>query len=180
MASQTSNGGPPGPPGPVFVSHAGILPSQFMANPPAHSFQNDDDDDDDDEENDSGGQSTIKILIETPIRISGDNNLVSIEPSTTSSKVAHAVMTSLRQMSSTAGGIPMIDEDGRPRPLRVRVKAETIIEGARNVVGERAVFSTMMANGPKKRSHEARDPMRKRERAGSEPVEMDRKRLRMD
>ena len=35
----------------------------------------------------------------------------------------------------------MIDEEGRPRPLHVRLNAECTVVGSRNVVGERSVVA---------------------------------------
>lgn len=154
----TMNMGPNGP----YTS----MPTANMFNPAG---------DDDDEDDEYPNQSIVKLTIDAPTHIRGDNNLVSLEPSATGSKIALAIISGLQQMSGSAGGVPMIDENGRPRPIRVEVKAETTIEGSRNVVGERAVFTTVLLNGPKRDPSSSRP---KRERASSEPLETESKRIK--
>uniref|UniRef100_A0A1Y1N2U9 Uncharacterized protein n=1 Tax=Photinus pyralis TaxID=7054 RepID=A0A1Y1N2U9_PHOPY len=58
-------------------------------------------------------------------------------------------------------GIPMVDEDGRPRPIKIRVDASTEVVGADNVVGHeeiiigesrrRVQFNNELLNRPAKR-----------------------------
>jgi hypothetical protein len=134
-----------------------------------------------DEDDDSETLSEINLSIDTPIHITGDNNLVSIDPGIMASKVAMAIIGSLKQLATDGGGIPLIDENGRPRPITIAVKAATIIEGARNVVGERAVVSSMLVSEAKKKAEDAKENgSRKRERAGSEPLGADSKRLKKE
>lgn len=116
-------------------------------------------------------QSTIQLTIRTPVNLRGDNNLLAIDASLTASKIAVSVVTALKQVSMGGGGVPMIDEEGRPRPINVLVEAGTIVEGKGNVVGERAV---LLATGLKRKV----DEMVERKRAGSEPVEISSKRAR--
>lgn len=134
----------------------------IMANPPAHVF----------EEDEMGEPfSTISISIRAPITVTGNNNTLSIDPAVTGSKIAIAVVTGLRQMSGIAGGVPMIDENGRPRPIIVDVDGSTKIEGSGNLVGDRAVF---LATKPS----EVGDVTKKRERSDSEPMDAEPKRPR--
>lgn len=99
-----------------------------------------------------------------------------------------AVVSALKQISMGGSGVPMIDEEGRPRPVKVHVMAETRVQGCRNVVGERAVLGAVvgggLAMGAKRKpaaEEDARDG-KKRERAGSEPVQSqgEGKRLRTE
>jgi hypothetical protein len=42
------------------------------------------------------------------------------------------------------GGIPMIDQDGRPRPVEIKADAGITVEGTNNVVGtERGVVDVL-------------------------------------
>ena len=85
-------------------------------------------------------------------------------------------------MSMNGFGIPMIDENGRPRPISVEVQAETRVEGSRNVVGEKAVLVATLGSGAGRRKAEAGSgaDREKRQRAASEPVEGGRKRARTE
>lgn len=69
---------------------------------------------------------------------------MSIDAATSASKIAMAVVAAIKQVSMGGGGVPMIDEEGRPRPIRVEVVAETRVEGAGNVVGEKAVVDRVV------------------------------------
>lgn len=84
----------------------------------------------------------------------------------------------------------MIDENGRPRPLKVDVKAEITVEGSKNVVGEQAVLGSVMGAGLKRKVDDAKAlPMkdlkdlkevRKREREDGDLVEGDAKRAKTE
>jgi hypothetical protein len=71
-------------------------------------------------------------------------------------------------------GVPMIDEEGRPRPIAVTAIAEVKIEGSKNVVGEKV---RPMAPKPAEDNREAPVIKREREREGSEDFEPKRTRL---
>ena len=85
--------------------------------------------------------SEIRITVNTPLMIIGDSNSVSVDVALNASKVSAAVVAALRGMSTVAGGVPMIDGDGRPRPITMEVTAEIKVEGSNNVVGDKAVLS---------------------------------------
>ena len=78
-----------------------------------------------------------------------------------------------------ADGIPMIDENGRPRPIKVEVMAETTIEGSKNVVGEKAVLAATLSSAATRKKVKS-GTGGKRQRAASEPIEEARKRLRAE
>lgn len=80
-------------------------------------------------------------------------------------------------------GIPMIDENGRPRPIKVEVRAETRVDGSKNVVGEKAVIAATIGGGGFKRKGSESTAScvgSKRQRAESEPVEGEGKRVRTE
>jgi hypothetical protein len=131
----------------------------IMANPPPHVFDEDDDEDQD------PPLSNISITIRAPVIIVGSNNVLSVDPAMTGSKVAVAIVTGLRQMSGISGGIPMIDEHGRPRPIIVDVDASTKIEGSDNIMGEKAVYTTVP---PPAKAFPDHDGSKKRERDDNE------------
>ncbi|TVY93901.1 hypothetical protein LAWI1_G000365 [Lachnellula willkommii] len=107
-----------------------------------HNTRVDSSDDDDDEE---PRLSEIRITVNTPLMITGDGNSVSVDVALNASKVSAAVVAALRGMSTVAGGVPMIDGDGRPRPITMEVTAEIKVEGSNNVVGDKAVLSKTVA-----------------------------------
>lgn len=100
----------------------------------------DDDDDGDDDDNCNGGRSAITIHISTTLRVSGDNNIICLDgnhsPAENARLIAEAVTTTIRQGGEQeVGGIPMIDEEGRPRPIRVEIEAGVEVQGGGNVLG---------------------------------------------
>lgn len=82
----------------------------------------------------------------------------------------------------------MIDEEGRPRPIKVDVAAELKIEGNRNVFGERAVLAAVVSRGAgfmkasssSSGGSEVGSIGGKRQRAESEPVEGKGKRVKTE
>jgi len=155
-----------------------------------------------DPEEDSSTLSMINITVRSPLIVMGNNNLIASDTSATANSIAHGVVNALRHLSMGAHGIPMIDEQGRPRPIGVEVLAEIRVEGSQNVVGEKAVLARMMDLKEKARekavaeqrkaSTEAAklengilvkreiDENRKRDRDGSEDIDADSKRARRD
>ncbi|TVY56036.1 hypothetical protein LCER1_G002191, partial [Lachnellula cervina] len=97
--------------------------------------------DDEDEVEEAPRLSEIHIMINTPLMITGDGNTVSVDVALNAAKVSAAVVSALKQMSSTGGGVPMIDGDGKPRPVTMEITAEIKVEGSNNVVGDKAVLS---------------------------------------
>lgn len=160
-------------------------PSQAITPPPAYGHDQalstsvveyEEDCSDEDE-----GLSSIHLRINTPLVVNGDNNLVAIDPAASASKIAMAVVAAIKQMSMGESGVPMIDEEGRPRPIKVDVTAETRVEGSKNVVGEKAVLAAVVCkeDAKKKGAEESSDNVgTKRQWEESEPGEGDGKRVR--
>ncbi|KAL8420245.1 hypothetical protein RB594_003141 [Gaeumannomyces avenae] len=102
---------------------------------------------DDDENQPAGGDdgdvspSPIELNINTGVTVSQSDNMVvlSASPADMAAGVAAAVLAAIEQASSARVGIPMIDESGAPRPLRVRVDASIRIGGSGNVLGPEAL-----------------------------------------
>ena len=81
----------------------------------------------------------------------------------------------------------MIDEEGRPRPIKVDIAAELKIDGSRNVIGEQAVLARVAGKGMEwsEKSPSSTEVSEvgsigvKRKRAESEPVEGKGKKARV-
>lgn len=99
-------------------------------------------DDEDGDNMEDAHHSTISLRINTSIKISSDNNLICIAdtPADHANAIARAVVHAIQENSSGQCGIPMIDEDGRPRPVRIEVDAGVAVEGTGNVVGNQKVI----------------------------------------
>ncbi|KAI9050932.1 hypothetical protein LZ554_005043 [Drepanopeziza brunnea f. sp. 'monogermtubi'] len=98
-----------------------------------------DDDDSEDDISDEEPTSLITLEINTPLHIRGEGNLIAIEPSVTANRIAMGMVQALQQMR-LEHGFSMTDEEGRPRPITIKVTAGTVVEGSKNLVGERAVM----------------------------------------
>lgn len=131
-----------------------------------------------DDEDDEEGFSTISLRINTSVHISSNNNLVCLNdtPASHANAIARAVVQALQENSSGQCGIPMIDEDGRPRPVKIEVDAGITVEGSGNIVGNEDVVNQVlrMRSLARKRSADedegdtpARLPKRRREESGS-------------
>lgn len=81
--------------------------------------------------------SPISLRINTSINVSRSNNVVCLatSPAEQANAIAQAVVKALHEGSSGQCGIPMIDENGAPRPLRIEVDAGLVVDGTGNVVG---------------------------------------------
>jgi hypothetical protein len=101
---------------------------------------------------DDGGEeelhSPITIRVNAAVRVSSSNNIVflSTRPSRKDRDLTAAVLGAIKAVSSAQCGIPMIDEDGRPRPVRVEIDAGIEVRGFGNLVGpESAVLVELEA-----------------------------------
>lgn len=92
-------------------------------------------------------QSPIILRINTSIRISDNNNVVCFNdhPAEQAKAIARAVIVVLQENSSGQCGIPMVDEDGRPRPVRIEVDAAVDVGGTGNIVGNEKIVMNAMA-----------------------------------
>lgn len=85
-------------------------------------------------------KSPITVRINAGLRISSNHNVVALatSPGDLCAQISKSVVAGMREASGGVG-IPMIDEDGHPRPLRIEVDAGLDINGVGNVVGSEEV-----------------------------------------
>ncbi|KAF4983490.1 hypothetical protein FZEAL_1113 [Fusarium zealandicum] len=90
--------------------------------------------------------SPISLRINTSVNVSRSNNIICLTatPAEQANAIARAVVQALHEGSSGRCGIPMIDEQGCPRPLRIEVDAGLVVEGTGNVVGTRDIVSELL------------------------------------
>lgn len=127
-----------------------------QAGPPPQGPSNDSDDDDsledsDDEDPDNRDPdidideqedlSPIALRISVPINVDGNNNVVAIDAAKIAIQIAKSMVKILQDMSAGTSGVPMIDQDGRPRPVECRVDCKVKVKGDKNTVGEKAVIA---------------------------------------
>lgn len=97
----------------------------------------------------------LTIRINTSINVNKNDNIVCLSESPTqhANAIAAAVTKAIEDSSSGNCGIPMVDGDGNPRPIRIEVDAGTVVDGQRNMVGTEAVVLNILRQ---------REDMRKR------------------
>ncbi|PSR79434.1 hypothetical protein BD289DRAFT_442394 [Coniella lustricola] len=102
---------------------------------------------DGDYSDDDNWHSPLVLDISTAVKVSGDGNILcmSARPANTAQLIAEAVTQAIRQSSSEEhGGFPMIDEQGRPRPVKINIDASLAVNGKGNVVaGEAGVVERL-------------------------------------
>lgn len=84
--------------------------------------------------------SPITIGINAPMSISGSRNSLIIPPETFTKLIYENVLRALRDASAGEMGIPMIDQDGRPRPINIDITAGITIDGDCNFIGKSPQF----------------------------------------
>lgn len=128
--------------------------------------------DESDEDDESIDSSPISLRITTAINVSQNNNLVCITntPADQANAIAQAVVKAIQENSSGRCGIPMIDEQGCPRPIKIEVDAGIHVEGSGNVVGSRDIVNEVLRQRGQLR--------RRREEVEGESSEMPAKRRR--
>ncbi|KPM41576.1 hypothetical protein AK830_g4974 [Neonectria ditissima] len=91
------------------------------------------------EEEHDPDSSPISLRINTSVNVTRSNNVVCLPatPADQANAIAQAVVKALHHGSSGMCGIPMIDENGAPRPLRIEVDAGLVVEGSGNIIGSR-------------------------------------------
>lgn len=99
---------------------------------------------DDEEEEESC--APIAIRISTALRVTSNHNLVCVTagPADHAGAIAKAIIAAMKDASTANCGIPMIDEDGRPRPIRIEVDAGLDINGTANVIGTESVIEEVL------------------------------------
>ncbi|EEU48636.1 uncharacterized protein NECHADRAFT_74969 [Fusarium vanettenii 77-13-4] len=116
----------------------------------------------DDQDEVSEDSSPICLRINTSVNVSRSNNIVCLTatPAEQANAISRAVVQALNEGSSGRCGIPMIDESGCPRPLKIEVDAGIVVEGTGNVVGGREVVGELLrrrAEAPLRRPREEDD-----------------------
>ncbi|KAF9770717.1 hypothetical protein IL306_011679 [Fusarium sp. DS 682] len=101
---------------------------------------------DDEQDETSEGSSPINFKIDTSVNVSRNNNIVCLTatPAEQANAIAKAVVKALNEGSSAQCGIPMIDENGCPRPLKIEVDAALNVEGTGNVLGSQDVIGELV------------------------------------
>lgn len=81
--------------------------------------------------------SPIDIHINTSLKVSSNNNIISLtdSPADHANAIAKAVVKAIEENSTGRCGIPMLDPDGVPRPIHIQVEAGITVEGDGNVIG---------------------------------------------
>ncbi|KAJ6439232.1 pol-like protein [Purpureocillium lavendulum] len=81
--------------------------------------------------------SPIVLCIDTSIKVTNNNNIVCIRdtPADNAKEIVEAVVKAMRDYSAGNIGLPMIDDDGRPRPIEIKIHAGIMLEGSTNFVG---------------------------------------------
>lgn len=129
---------------------------------------NQEEDEEDEDGQRSAARSAITVRISTAVRARGDGNMVCVgpaHPADMARVVADAVtraITRADEEGGRAGVVPMIDEEGRPRPLRIEIEAGIEVRGRGNVLGGREVV--MRALGKRRRGFEEEEEAEERER----------------
>jgi len=101
--------------------------------------------------------SPINIRVSTAVHVNNSHNIVCLDatPAELANSIAGAVVTALRD--NTGGMIPMIDENGCPRPLAIEIDAGVVVGGTNCVLGRESVLEKYFKH------REAVDGKRKRE-----------------
>jgi hypothetical protein len=120
-------------------------------------FCNDVDDDDLAEggDEDEDVQRALCLRINTSVSITQSNNIVCLADTPSAehaTAIANAVVKAIQENSSGNSGIPMIDGNGHPRPIKVEVDASMLIEGSGNVVGNAPIINEYFRQGGLRRS----------------------------
>lgn len=101
--------------------------------------------------------SSITISISAPVTIIGHANLVAIDPVEMGINIAQSIFRSIKECSVSGAGMPMIDEEGRPRPIEVRMDSGIKVQGTKNIIGEKAVLFVLQTALNLKREREGRE-----------------------
>ncbi|KAG6300586.1 hypothetical protein E4U09_006671 [Claviceps aff. purpurea] len=110
--------------------------------------------------------SGIILRINSSVRISSNNNHVCINetPAQHANAIARAVVHAIQENSAGQCGIPMIDEDGRPRPVRIEVDAGLEVHGEGNVVGHEVFVRDCLREQRRRQRGRQRGRQRERQR----------------
>ncbi|KAK7449473.1 hypothetical protein Landi51_05897 [Colletotrichum acutatum] len=101
-----------------------------------------------DEEEEEEEPSPISLRISTRIDVASDSNLIALpySPAVQANSIAKAIVDAIYERDWTVG-CPLIDENGRPRPLKLEVDAGITVRGSSNVIGTEAVITEFLRRG---------------------------------
>jgi hypothetical protein len=113
-------------------------------------------------------RSSVCLRVNAAVSISGDHNCICITkpPADHVNTIVRAALNTIKENSSGQCGIPMVDEDGRPRPVIIEVEAGMMVHGTDNAVGnENAITGELRRRGRIHSHNEVLQPRAKRGRA---------------
>ncbi|KAK1541856.1 hypothetical protein CPAR01_05243 [Colletotrichum paranaense] len=131
-----------------------------------------------DEEGEEEEPSPISLRISTRIDVASDSNLIALpySPAAQANSIAKAVVNAIYERDWTAG-CPLIDENGRPRPLKLEVDAGITVRGSSNVIGTEAVITEFLRRGTYTQKNPAnRQPRRQSTDSTASPSSPNRRR----
>jgi hypothetical protein len=80
--------------------------------------------------------SSIQISLHLPTTIIGNNNTVLVSPFVDASAVMNGIFKAIKEASACSMGVPMIDEDGAPRRMNIKVDGAFEVRGNGNVLSD--------------------------------------------
>ncbi|KAN0117377.1 hypothetical protein V8E51_003354 [Hyaloscypha variabilis] len=170
--------------GSALPGNQGQRPNPVVTPPPAYGGRAPPNYSDDEEDGDEEGQngsvpSAIKLHVKCPLSVNGDHNIVGVDTAVNVTRVAQGIFKALKEMGVNGHGVPLVDEDGRPRPITITASAEITITGSKNFVNDkpRQQQPTMPQQAPRPAQVNRDGPRIKREREGSEEAEPKRSRM---
>ncbi|KAI3530233.1 hypothetical protein CTAM01_07766 [Colletotrichum tamarilloi] len=100
------------------------------------------------EEDEEEESSPISLRISTRIDVASDSSLIALpySPASQANFIAKAIVDAIHDRDWTVG-CPLIDENGRPRPLKLEVDAGITVRGSSNVIGTEAVITEFLRHG---------------------------------
>ena len=106
------------------------------------------------------GMSPLSLCIKTSINITKGNNLICLteSPASHANMIAEAVAQAIQKSSSGNCGIPMIDGNGNPRPVKIEVDAGMVVDGIGNVIGNEKVIDEVLRQRADLRRQDLRRP----------------------
>ncbi|KXH67895.1 hypothetical protein CSAL01_05257 [Colletotrichum salicis] len=131
-----------------------------------------------DEEEEEDDSSPISLRISTRIDVSSDNNLIALpcSPAAQANFIAKAIVDAIYERDWTVG-CPLIDENGRPRPLKLEVDAGITVRGSSNVIGTEAVITEFLQRGTYTQKHtSSRQPRKESTDSAASPSSPNRRR----
>ncbi|GKT63507.1 hypothetical protein ColTof3_10846 [Colletotrichum tofieldiae] len=122
--------------------------------------------------------SPISLRISTRIKVASDGNLIALPcaPTDQANSIAKAIIEAIQGRDWVAG-FPMIDENGRPRPLKLEIDAGMTVEGSSNVIGTESAISQFLRRGTQAQNRSPdRQPGNETSDSATSPVSPKRRR----